>query len=113
MHPAPGQVAHGGGGNAAVVRATATRPHQVLEASFRWYGIDFLNPYAKPTAARDLFEGQRARDEIGGRVRYIAQRGDLHVRSQVDFWNLTAEKVPRTDDYVRMDYAIDAPVGWG
>lgn len=113
MHPAPGELAHGGGGNAAVVRATITKPAQVLEASFRWYGIDFVNPYAKPVAARDEFEGQRARDELGGRVRYLATHGDLHVRSQIDLWDLQAEKVPRTDDYVRLDYAIDAPVGWG
>jgi len=113
MHPAAGELAKGGGGNAGIVTATATAPKQVLEASFRWYGIDFVNPYAKPIAARDEFEGQRARDEIGARVRYLATHGELHVRSQVDVWDLQAEKVPRTDDYLRLDYATDAPVGWG
>jgi Helix-hairpin-helix motif len=112
MHPTIGAT-HGGGGNGAVVRATATGTKQVLEASVRYYGVDFVNPYAKPIAARDEFEGQRARDEVGGRLRYLATHGDLYVRAQAELWNLIAEKVPRTDDYVRLDYAADAPVGWG
>ncbi len=112
MHPTTGY-AHGGGGNAGIIRATATAPKQVVEVSLRYYGIDFVNPYAKPIAERDQFEGQAARDEIGARALYVGQHDQLHVRSQVDFWDLPAEHVPRTNDYVRMDYAPDAQVGWG
>ncbi|MCE9580530.1 MAG: helix-hairpin-helix domain-containing protein [Deltaproteobacteria bacterium] len=103
----------GGGGEAAVLRATATGDKRELEVSFRYFGLDFVNPFARPIAAADEYDGQRARDEVGGRVRYTAKHGDLNVRAAMEVWNLTTEKVPRTDDYVRIDYAINAPVGWG
>jgi hypothetical protein len=85
----------------------------VIEASLRWYGVGFVDPYAKPIAARDELEGERARDEAGARIRYAASDGVNQVRAQLDVWELPAERVPRTDDYVRLDHAIDAPVGWG
>jgi len=112
MHPTTGD-AKGGGGYAATVRATVTGHKQVIEATARYYGVDYVNPFSRPIAAPDEFEGQRARDEVGGRVRYNGQRGDLLIRAAVEAWDLIVEKVPRTDDYVRLDYAIDAPVGWG
>jgi hypothetical protein len=112
MTPKSGQ-AQGGGGEAAVLRATATGNQQELEVSLRYFGVNFVNPFARPIAAPDEFEGQRARDEVGGRVRYVAKHGDLNVRAAVEAWDLIAEKVPRTDDYLRLDYAISAPIGWG
>src|SRR5262249_52240349 len=113
MRPAPGELAHGGGGTGAIATATATLPAQVIEASRRWYGVDFDNPYAKPIDERDVFEGQRARDEAGARVRWSMRRGATQVHAQLDVWDRVAERVPRTDDFVRIDHAIDAPIGWG
>lgn len=103
----------GGGGEAAVVRATATGDKRELEVSLRYFGLDFSNPFARPIAAPDEFEGQRARDEVGGRARYTGRHGDLNLRAGLEVWNLITEQVTRTDNYVRLDYAATAPLGWG
>jgi hypothetical protein len=81
--PGPQQ---GGGGPAALLRVTATRPRQALEASLRYYGIDFANPYARPISQPDEFDGQRARDETGARLRYVNTDRRLTVRAMADLW---------------------------
>jgi hypothetical protein len=100
-------------GTGAIATATASLPRDVIEASLRWYGVDFVNPYAKPIDERDVFEGQRARDEAGARVRWAARRGATQLHAQLDVWERPAERITRTDDFVRIDHAIDAPIGWG
>jgi hypothetical protein len=78
--------AKGGGGPAAILRMTATRKREELEVIARYFSIDFVNPYGRPIAASDEFEGQRARDEAGGRVRYVRTAKDLTIRALADVW---------------------------
>lgn len=99
----------GGGGPAAILRVTATRKREELEAVFRYYSIDFANPYARPISQADEFDGQRARDEMGVRLRYLNTDKLLSLRALVDVWvppstlkdNQTAQ--PKLDTYIRAD----------
>lgn len=102
----------GGGGPAAILRGTATRPRQELEASLRYYGVDHANPYARPISQPDELDGQRARDEVGARLRYGRTGARLDVRALLDFWypvsSLGADSVlgrsqPKLDSYLRGD----------
>ncbi len=115
--------ARGGGGPAAILRATATRKREELEVVLRYLSTDFLNPYGRPIAQSDEFEGQRARDEAGGRVRYIRTDKELQIRALVDMWvNPSAEPIigkdgrvikagPKIDTYVRVNVKT-SPVLW-
>jgi hypothetical protein len=104
--------AKGGGGPAAIVRATATRKREELEVVARYYSTDFSNPYARPISAPDEFEGLRARDEAGGRVRYIRTEKEFTVRALADVWiNPTNPGAPKLDTYVRANVKT-TPVLW-
>ena len=105
--------ARGGGGPAAIVRATASGDHRALEASLRYYATDFANPFAHPIAADDELEGQRARDEAGGRLRYTGRHGPLSLRAGVDAWRALAAGVPRGELFVRADVDATDRVAWG
>jgi len=105
--------AHGGGGPAAIVRATATGRKQELEVSFRYLGLDFVNPYARPISEADEFEGQRARDELGGRVRYTGKHGPITLRAAADVWENPSSKTGKADVYVRTDVDATDKVRWG
>jgi len=75
-----------GGGWGALLRSTwATRRHEI-EAAARHYGRDFANPYARPIAAADEFDGLRARDETGLRLKYAGEFGRLQLRATTDTW---------------------------
>jgi len=93
-------------GSAVVVRQTSTWKRNQLEAVFRWYGEGFANPYARPIAAADEFEGNRARDEVGGRLRYTGKIGALTLRASADAWMQPRERVPKLDVSLRGDYAL-------
>jgi len=102
----------GGGGPAGILRVTATKKRQELEATLRYLGIDYANPYARPIAQSDEFDGQRARDEAGGRLRYYMTSKQVALRALVDLWvPLTSlEKgaplgraQPKLDSYLRAD----------
>ena len=102
----------GGGGPAGIVRATATKKHQELEASLRYYSVDYANPFARPIAQADEFDGQRARDEAGGRLRYFGSTKRYTVRALLDLWapvsSFAADSIlgrvqPKLDSYVRAD----------
>jgi hypothetical protein len=106
--------AQGGGGPAAVLRFTATRKKEELEAVLRYYSIDFANPYARPISQSDEFDGQRARDEAGIRLRYLNNQKLVQIRALVDFWvppsTLETNSLlsgrdpqPKLDTYVRAD----------
>lgn len=111
----------GGGGFAAIVRATRTVRHRELEVSARLYDANFVNPYAGPIAAADELEGQRARGEHGVRVRYTGTHGAWTVRSAVDLWRALAntvaasayEYVPRLDLYGYADLKASDQLGYG
>ncbi|MCX5741537.1 MAG: hypothetical protein NT062_03455 [Proteobacteria bacterium] len=106
--------AHGGGGVAGILRMTATRKKEELEATLRYYSIDYANPFARPIAQSDEFEGQRARDELGARLRYVRSSKTFNLRAQLDVWvppstfdNPTnapeLHTTPKLDTYVRAD----------
>lgn len=95
--------AKGGGGPAAILRMTATRKREELEVVARYLSTDYANPYARPISQPDEFEGQRARDEAGGRVRYIRTSKDLVIRALADVWvnPSNGASQPKLDTYVR------------
>jgi len=104
----------GGGGPGAIVRATYTESKQrELELSARYYDIDFVNPYARPIAAPDEEEGQRARDELGGRARFTGRFGALGLRTGVDLWTNPSTDSFKGEAYVRADVVATKQVRWG
>jgi hypothetical protein len=108
----PPTPAKGGGGPGGVLRMTATRKREELEVVARYYDTNFLNPYARPISAADEFEGQRARDEMGGRIRYINTNKNLQVRALVDVWtNPSNTDALKLDSYVRVNVKT-SPVLW-
>ncbi|MDB4960361.1 MAG: hypothetical protein JWP01_360, partial [Myxococcales bacterium] len=102
----------GGGGPAGILRVTATRRKEELEAVFRYYGIDYANPYARPISQADEFDGQRARDELGARLRYLNTGKRFTLRALLDVWVppstmrddfVLGRATPKLDTYVRAD----------
>jgi hypothetical protein len=93
-----------GGGYATILRHTATWAKNEIEVSARYYDKKFANPYSGPISAPDEFEGNRARDEAGGRIRYnglIAKR--LNLRTFLDVWAEPSETIPKLRAFVRGD----------
>ncbi len=77
------------GGFAAVQRTVYSIGKRELEGSLRYYDAGFANPYARPISASDMYEGQRARNEAGVRLRYLdRQHPDWRFRAQADLWTL-------------------------
>jgi hypothetical protein len=95
--------ARGGGGPAAIVRATATRKREELEVVARYYSVDYANPYGRPISQPDQFDGQRARDEAGARVRYVRTDKDLTIRALVDVWVNPSTGIPKLDTFARVN----------
>jgi len=104
--------AEGGGGPAGVLRVTATRPREELEAVLRYYSTDYANPYARPISQPDEFDGQRARDELGLRLRYLNTQKRYSLRALLDVWvppsslrddSVLGRAQPKLDTYVRAD----------
>ncbi|HLL23659.1 MAG TPA: hypothetical protein VK427_16085 [Kofleriaceae bacterium] len=84
--PDPEGGVEGGGGPAAILRVTHTQKRQEIEGVLRYYGIDYENPYARPISQADELDGSRARDEVGGRIRYTKTDKLYSVRSAADVW---------------------------
>jgi hypothetical protein len=99
--PALTDVLSSGGGPAALIRVTATSKHEELEVVGRYFSTDYLNPYARPISQPDEFEGQRARDEAGGHVRYVRSDRGLQLRTLFDMWVAPSTKTVKLDTYVR------------
>jgi hypothetical protein len=96
-----------GGGFGAVARSTATWEKNELELVLRWYGLDFVNPYAGAVAAADETDGQRVRDERGARLRYTALlKRRLSLRTLIDLWEQPSEDQPKLTTYLRADYKL-------
>ncbi len=97
-----------GGGPAAILRMTATKKKEELELVARYYSTEFANPYGRPIAQADEFDGQRARDEAGLRVRYLKTTKRYVLRALIDAWvppsSIKASNwQPKLDSYVRTD----------
>jgi hypothetical protein len=95
----------GGGGLGALARLIVAAGGGELDASARYYAARFSNPFARPVAAPDRFEGLRARDEVGGQVRYAApiHRAHLDLRMLLDVWRRPSLGVSRLHALVRAD----------
>lgn len=98
----------GGGGFAALIRHTAAwgRGHEI-ETILRYYDTNFVNPYARPLSSPDLYEGQRARDELGGRIRYTGRPNKYsNVRAYVNFWVSPSTGMPAMMAQLRGEYQV-------
>ncbi|WP_371746196.1 hypothetical protein [Myxococcus sp. CA040A] len=85
---APGR----GGSWAALQRTVLSGTGQELELALRYYGRGFANPYSGATSGPDLLEGQRVRNELGARLRYLYRdAATWRFRGQVDGWTLPAD----------------------
>lgn len=60
-------------GLAGILTARWSRGVHDLDASVRYFGPSYVNPYSGATAAPDEIEGLRTRNEVGGRFRYTGQ----------------------------------------
>lgn len=105
---------NGGGGPGVIVRGTYTEPKKhELELSARYYDIDFVNPYGRPIAAPDEEEGQRARDELGTRVKFTGKFGALGLRTGADLWTNPSTSSRKGEAYVRADVTASKKIRWG
>jgi hypothetical protein len=102
-----------GGGYGAVLReVTNFRKQNELEVSLRYYDQAFKNPYARPIAAPDEFEGARARDEMGARLRYTARLAKrLSLRATADLWSHPSDE--STDGLVDVRADLDLTPQFG
>ncbi len=100
---------YGGGGFAGIIRHTSTiADGHELEISARYYDKQFANPYAGPISQGDQYDGNRARDEAGGRIRYAGRIADVaNVRGMVDVWAQPSEGAPKILTYIRTDYDVN------
>ncbi|MEZ4330094.1 MAG: hypothetical protein R3B40_32995, partial [Polyangiales bacterium] len=108
------QQAGGGGGLGAIARTTLTWDRQELELSARYYDEDFSNPYGRPIAASDEQSGNRARDEVGGRVRYTGSIANtLNLRASADLWSQPSVQQVKLLTFVRADLTLGDVVNPG
>ncbi|MEZ4426852.1 MAG: helix-hairpin-helix domain-containing protein [Nannocystaceae bacterium] len=97
------------GGDSSVTTGGETRKgsdHEI-ETILRFYDRDYANPYARPLSSADQFEGLRARDEFGGRIRYtgvIERRARL--QAYVNLWTTSRFQQPQIELYGRGAYDV-------
>ena len=104
----------GGGGFGGVIRGVMSQGKNNVEVSGRYYDKKFANPYARPISAADQFDGLRARDETGVRVRTTSRfQKKFSLRTSLDLWRAPSEKVNELDMYVRGDVDLNKQVRLG
>jgi hypothetical protein len=116
-----GEVAHsfdsmhdGGGGLAALVRGVYELDNGEVEGSLRYYDTDFANPHSRGISAATRYDGLRARDEIGARVRYSARfNRKLNLRTLLDLYHRPSYNTNQGLLYARGDYDINRRWGAG
>jgi hypothetical protein len=95
----------GGGGLGAVARGTATWKRNELELSLRYYDDRFVNPHTGAIAEPDELAGQRARDELGARLRYAGRpTRKLALRALASFWVTPTTDQAKLRVEARADY---------
>jgi len=110
-----GSVGNQGGGWGVVQRTTWGGQGHQLELSARYFDAHFVNPHARPISAPDEYDGQRARNEAGARLRYSARLGAAwRVGARADLWlnpfevpGLERALVPHLHALARLDFT-----GW-
>lgn len=95
----------GGGGFGAVQRSVLGDEAQEVELTLRYYGRDFANPYGGAVSGPDEYEGLRARNEVGARVRYVYRVPESwRVRGEVDAWALPSDGSAQLRASARVDW---------
>lgn len=103
----------GGGDFAAIVRSLTDLERTELDASLRYYGPDFANPYARSPSAPDERDGLRTRDELGARLRTSSRLGPrTSLRTFTDVWRRASGGAARAELYLRLDVAITTHWSW-
>lgn len=95
-----------GGGWAGVVRGVTSIGGHEVETSLRYYDYRFANPYARPLSEPDEYDGLRARDEGGIRLKYSGSFGGLTIKGMVDAWTPVSTFIPKLAMRVRTDYSV-------
>jgi len=95
-----------GGGFAGIMRSTATFKDHEIEAALRYYETSFANPFGRAISEADEYDGLRARDETGLRLRYSGKLADFQFRTTADLWLQPSEMVPKTLLKQRVDYRV-------
>jgi len=97
----------GGGGFGAVARTVHVLRGTEVEASARYYGKGFANPYARPISAPDELDGLRARDEVGARLRTASRFGPRWtLRTLTDVWRRISARALQALLFTRADLAL-------
>jgi hypothetical protein len=83
-----GFAARSGGGFGALQRTVLGDRARELELTLRYYGRDFANPYSRAVSGSDEFEGLRASNELGARLRYLHRMagGAWRLAGLLDVW---------------------------
>ena len=103
----------GGGGYAAVIRCVTTIDGGEIDASLRYFGTGYANPYARPVSAPDELDGLRARDEAGVRVRATAALGSrVGLRVIGDVWWRLSLRALGSLLFVRADVELAPAFTW-
>jgi hypothetical protein len=103
-----------GGGFAGIVRSVTAWDKNELEASVRYYDTAFQNPHARPISAADEYDGLRARDEAGARLRYTTELSKrFRVRSNLDYWRAMSDDADKLKVFVRGDVDMNDQIRWG
>jgi hypothetical protein len=104
----------GGGGYAAIVRSITTLSGTELDASVRYYGPNYANPYARPISAPDELDGLRARDEAGLRLRATTSLGRrVALRTVADGWRRLSSGRFNGLLLARADLGLSSSWAWG
>ncbi len=109
--PDPVNQPAGGGGFGVEQRTLYTPKGHEVELSLRYYDNKFLNPFARPVASPDEYDGQSARNEGGARLKYLGKLPyDFEVRFAADFWTAPYPSragpagIPNLYALIRLDY---------
>lgn len=100
------QIPGGGGGWANYSAWTWRQKRQHLQLAARYYSTHFANPYARPYAAADEFEGNRARDEVGLTTNYYRRLGPWQSTVSLDPWLRLTSKRVNLKTYWQQSYRI-------
>jgi hypothetical protein len=97
-------------GKPAALAVAWIEPTPTLQVvpSFRYYSPGYDNPYARGESATDEYLGNRARDELGPRLRlYWRPWKFLRLRGDVDLWRRQNE--PVYDDTGQLTSLLNSP----
>lgn len=94
------------GGFAGLLRSVLELDDHEFDAVLRFYEQSYANPYARPVSAADEYDGLRARDELGLKLRYTGDLGDLALRSSADIWLQPSVLAPKVFLKLRGDYRV-------